>query len=55
MSEGDTQPSAAPVVAEAHQVETYPVPQAMFKKHPKGASHLKDIDAYKELYEESIK
>ena len=54
MSEGATQPPTA-VVAEAHQVETYPVPQAMFKKHPKGASHLKDIDAYKALYEESIK
>jgi len=54
MSEGDAQPPQ-PVVAEAHQVETYPVPQAMFKKHPKGASHLKDVDEYKALYEESIK
>jgi len=54
MSEGDAQPPQ-PVVAEAHQVETYPVPQAMFKTHPKGASHLKDVDEYKALYEESIK
>lgn len=54
MSEGDQQPPQ-PVVVEAHQVETYQVPQAMFKKHPKGASHLKDVDEYKRLYEESIK
>ena len=30
MSEGDTKPPV-PVVAEAHQVDTYNVPEALFK------------------------
>ncbi|KAK5944175.1 acetyl-coenzyme A synthetase 2 [Knufia obscura] len=49
-AEGDR----VPVVAEAHEVDTYHVPEAFFKKGP-GKPHLKDVDEYKTLYEESIK
>lgn len=41
-------------MAEAHQVDTYQVPQAYFTKH-NTRPHLKDLDEYKTLYEESIK
>lgn len=30
MSEGDKKPSSGPVVAEAHQVDTYHVPKGFF-------------------------
>ncbi|KIW06323.1 acetyl-coenzyme A synthetase [Verruconis gallopava] len=54
MSEGDVQPpKASPVVAEAHEVDTFHVPEAFFKKHPT-RPHLRDLDHYKELYKESI-
>ncbi|KAI9892071.1 MAG: acetyl-CoA synthetase [Vezdaea aestivalis] len=50
MSDGDVNP---PVVAEAHQVQTYPVPQAFSSKHP-SKPHLRDLEEYKTLYQESI-
>jgi len=31
MSEGDVKPSSGPVVAEAHQVDTYHVPKAFLE------------------------
>ncbi|KAJ5899680.1 Acetyl-coenzyme A synthetase [Penicillium taxi] len=46
-----TKPS---VVHEAHEVDTFHVPQAFHDKHPTG-THLKDLDEYKTLYEESIR
>ncbi|KAF2093175.1 acetate--CoA ligase [Rhizodiscina lignyota] len=53
MSEGDTQPPKQPVVTEAHEVDTFHVPKAFFKKHP-SKTHIKDLDEYKKLYKESI-
>ncbi|EON64710.1 acetyl-coenzyme A synthetase [Coniosporium apollinis CBS 100218] len=52
MSEGDTKPPN-PVVAEAHQVNTYDVPKAFFDKHPK-KPHIDGLDHYKQMYKESI-
>jgi acetyl-CoA synthetase len=52
MSEGDVTPPRAPVVAEAHEVDTFHVPQAFHKKHPT-RPHL-SFGEYKKLYEESI-
>jgi len=54
MSEGDVQPPKGPVVAEAHEVDTYHVPKAFHDKHPKSKPHLNGLDHYKELYKESI-
>ncbi|KAI9640080.1 acetyl-coenzyme A synthetase 2 [Ciborinia camelliae] len=53
MSEGNVKPST-PVVAEAHDVDTFHPPQKMFAKHP-SKPHLSGIDEYKKLYNESIK
>ncbi|KXG50891.1 Acyl-CoA synthase, domain of unknown function DUF3448 [Penicillium griseofulvum] len=54
MSDGPIQPPKPAVVQEAHEVDTFHVPKAFHDKHPTG-THLKDIDEYKKLYEESIK
>ncbi|KAI9710184.1 MAG: acetyl-CoA synthetase [Chrysothrix sp. TS-e1954] len=51
MSEGAAPPQ--PVVAEAHQVETYNVPKPFFDKHPH-KPHLDHLNHYQELYKESI-
>lgn len=40
-------------VLEAHEVDTFHVPKAFHDKHPTG-THLKDIEEYKKLYNESI-
>ncbi|EDO02873.1 hypothetical protein SS1G_05350 [Sclerotinia sclerotiorum 1980 UF-70] len=53
MSEGKVKPST-PVVAEAHDVDTFHPPQKMFAKHP-SKPHLSGLDEYKKLYDESIK
>ncbi|KAJ8066973.1 hypothetical protein OCU04_004352 [Sclerotinia nivalis] len=53
MSEGKVKPSN-PVVAEAHDVDTFHPPQKMFAKHP-SKPHINGLDEYKKLYEESIK
>ncbi|KAG4033540.1 hypothetical protein MFRU_004g00480 [Monilinia fructicola] len=53
MSEGNAKPST-PVVAEAHEVDTFHPPQKMFAKHP-SKPHLSGLDEYKKLYDESIK
>ncbi|KAJ5905628.1 Acetyl-coenzyme A synthetase [Penicillium subrubescens] len=42
------------VVLEAHEVDTFHVPKAFHDKHPTG-THLKDLDEYQKLYDESIK
>ena len=53
MSEGNIQPPKGPVVAEAHEVDTFHVPKAFWKKGP-GKAHLKDINEYESMYKESI-
>ncbi|PMD22715.1 putative acetyl-coenzyme A synthetase [Hyaloscypha hepaticicola] len=53
MSEGDTKPPTNPVVAEAHEADTFHPPKKMFLKHP-SKPHLSGLDEYKELYKESI-
>jgi len=53
MSENDQLPPKAPVVAEAHQVDTYHVPKSFFTKGS-GKAHLEDLDEYHSLYKESI-
>ncbi|KAE9375741.1 acetyl-coenzyme A synthetase-like protein 1 [Stipitochalara longipes BDJ] len=53
MSEGEAKPPSNPVVAEAHEVDTFHPPKKMFLKHP-GKPHLSGLDEYKELYKESI-
>ncbi|CAD6444394.1 1534bea8-ab5d-473f-b5c7-0518bfeeecc8 [Sclerotinia trifoliorum] len=53
MSEGKVKPSS-PVVAEAHDVDTFHPPQKMFAKHP-SKPHISGLDEYKKLYDESIK
>jgi acetyl-CoA synthetase len=53
MSEGNTKPPTNPVVAEAHEVDTFHPPKKMFLKHP-SKPHLSGLDEYKELYKESI-
>ncbi|KAI9849034.1 MAG: acetyl-CoA synthetase [Sclerophora amabilis] len=50
MSEGDVKP---PVVAEAHQVDTFSVPKGLFDKHP-AKPHLSSVEEYEKLYKESI-
>lgn len=52
MSEAGVEPQNGPVVIEAHEVETYQVPQKYFEKHPK-KPHL-TFDEYKTEYRESI-
>ncbi|KLJ05813.1 acetyl-coenzyme A synthetase [Blastomyces silverae] len=54
MSDGPITPPRAPVVAEAHEVDTFHVPAAFVEKHTT-RTHLKDLDEYKKLYEESIR
>ncbi|EEQ84905.1 acetyl-coenzyme A synthetase [Blastomyces dermatitidis ER-3] len=54
MSDGPITPPKAPVVVEAHEVDTFHVPQAFVENHPT-RTHLKDLDEYKKLYEESIR
>ncbi|PWY87625.1 acetate--CoA ligase [Aspergillus heteromorphus CBS 117.55] len=54
MSDGSVKPPKPAVVHEAHEVDTFHVPQAFHEKHPVG-THLKDLDEYKTLYEESIR
>ncbi|QSZ36528.1 hypothetical protein DSL72_006408 [Monilinia vaccinii-corymbosi] len=53
MSKGNGKTSA-PVVAEAHEVDTFHPPPKMFAKHP-SKPHLSGLDEYKKLYNESIK
>ncbi|KAL3421874.1 acetate-CoA ligase [Phlyctema vagabunda] len=53
MSEGNVAPPANPVVAEAHEVDTFHPPQKMFEKHP-SKPHLDGLDEYKKLYQQSI-
>ncbi|PGG99630.1 acetyl-coenzyme A synthetase [Polytolypa hystricis UAMH7299] len=53
MSEGGVLPPTGPVVAEAHEVDTFHVPAAFAEKHPT-TPHLKDFEEYKKLYAESI-
>lgn len=53
MSEGNMKPPSNPVVAEAHEVDTFHPPKKMFLKHP-SKPHLSGLDEYKELYKESI-
>ncbi|KAA8648733.1 hypothetical protein EYZ11_004237 [Aspergillus tanneri] len=48
-----SEPRKSSVVLEAHEVDTFHVPEAFYKKHPT-RPHLKDLDEYKQLYEESI-
>ncbi|PYH45275.1 acetate--CoA ligase [Aspergillus saccharolyticus JOP 1030-1] len=54
MADGSIAPPKPAVVLEAHDVDTFHVPQAFHEKHPSG-THLKDLDEYKKLYEESIR
>ncbi|OJD31844.1 acetyl-coenzyme a synthetase [Diplodia corticola] len=49
MSDGPVKP----VVAEAHEVDTFHIPEAFHKKHP-SKPHLDGLDHYKQLYKESI-
>jgi len=43
----------APVVAEAHEVDTFHPPQKMLEKHP-SKPHLSGLEEYQQLYKESI-
>ncbi|KAH7321119.1 acetate-CoA ligase [Stachybotrys elegans] len=43
----------APVVAEAHQVDTFHPPQKMLAKHP-SKPHLANLEEYQKLYKQSI-
>ncbi|KLU81558.1 acetyl-coenzyme A synthetase [Magnaporthiopsis poae ATCC 64411] len=43
----------APVVAEAHEVDTYHPPQKMLDNHP-SKPHLDSLEEYQQLYKESI-
>ncbi|KJX94893.1 acetyl-coenzyme a synthetase like protein [Zymoseptoria brevis] len=51
MSEGDVQPPAG--IPESKSAETYHVPEALLKKHPK-SPHIGSMDEYKKMYKESI-
>ncbi|KAH6722015.1 acetyl-coenzyme A synthetase-like protein 1 [Leptodontidium sp. 2 PMI_412] len=53
MSEGAVKPSNGPVVAEAHQVDTFHPPKKMFDKHP-SKPHLSGLEEYQTMYKESI-
>lgn len=46
-------PPAKPVVAEAHEVDTFHVPKAYFGKHP-SKPHIESLDHYQKMYKESI-
>ncbi|KAI9804566.1 MAG: acetyl-CoA synthetase [Piccolia ochrophora] len=50
MSEGATKP---PVVHEAHDVDTFNVPKALFDNHP-SKPHISSVEEYQKLYKESI-
>ncbi|KAG9233907.1 putative acetyl-coenzyme A synthetase [Amylocarpus encephaloides] len=52
MSEGAVKPSN-PVVAEAHEVDTFHPPEKMFAKHP-SKPHLNGLEEYQTMYKESI-
>ncbi|KAF9883062.1 acetyl-CoA synthetase [Aspergillus nanangensis] len=54
MSDGNVTPPKSSVVVEAHEVDTFHVPKAFYEKHPTG-THLKDLDEYMTMYEESIR
>ncbi|PIG81781.1 acetate--CoA ligase [Aspergillus arachidicola] len=54
MADGNVMPPKPSVVLEAHEVDTFHVPKAFYEKHPTG-THLKDLDEYKKLYDESIR
>lgn len=47
-------PPKAPVVAEAHEVDTFHPPEKMLAKHP-SKPHIGSIQEYETLYQESIK
>ncbi|KAL1901384.1 acetyl-coenzyme A synthetase 2 [Sporothrix stenoceras] len=47
-------PPKVPVVAEAHEVDTFHPPEKMLAKHP-SKPHLGSIQEYETLYQESIK
>lgn len=51
-SEAAAKPTG-PVVAEAHQVDTFHPPQKMLDKHP-SKPHLNGLEEYQQLYKESI-
>ncbi|GIZ40963.1 hypothetical protein CKM354_000428300 [Cercospora kikuchii] len=51
MSEGAEQPPNG--IPESHSAETYHVPEAFLKKHPK-QPHIGSLDEYKKMYQESI-
>lgn len=46
-------PKNGPVVAEAHEVDTYHPPHKMLENHP-SKPHLTGLDEYQKLYKESI-
>ncbi|KAI6351431.1 Acetyl-coenzyme A synthetase [Pyricularia grisea] len=48
-----TQASKAPVVVEAHEVDTYHPPQKMLDNHP-SKPHIANLEEYQQLYKESI-
>ncbi|PLB35099.1 acetate--CoA ligase, partial [Aspergillus candidus] len=54
MSDGNVMPPKPAVVPEAHEVDTFHVPKAFHDKHPTG-THVKNLDEYKAMYEESIR
>lgn len=45
--------SKVPVVAEAHEVDTYHPPQKMLDNHP-SKPHIANVEEYQQLYKESI-
>ncbi|PNH39176.1 hypothetical protein VD0004_g7688 [Verticillium dahliae] len=51
MAEGEQQKT--PVVAEAHNVDTFHPPQKMLDKHP-SKPHIANLEEYQRLYKESI-
>ncbi|KAM3418281.1 Acetyl-coenzyme A synthetase [Cercospora zeina] len=51
MSEGSEQPPIG--IPESHSAETYHVPEAFLKKHPK-QPHIGSLDEYRKMYQESI-
>ncbi|KAF4547088.1 Acetyl-coenzyme A synthetase [Elsinoe fawcettii] len=53
MSEGQNDPPKGPVVPEAHEVGTYHVPEAFYKKHH-SKPHIASVEEYQKLYKESI-
>jgi acetyl-CoA synthetase len=49
----EQQQQKTPVVAEAHQVDTFHPPEKMLAKHP-SKPHLANLEEYQKLYKESI-